>query len=540
MDFREYAANETTRSINSLFAASAEASRQQLEGLRVALDATTRALDAALSPSSKIDHDVAALVDHLTAAATVAAEQAAKRVAESAQRVQDELSGQLHQQAKEKEALAGQLKDVYEQADGLRAELHEALQRADAAGVDLAQARNALEQLEAARASLTAARDEEARARTAAETAARSSREAVDTLREEFNETNTKLEHALAERAVAEEATSLAQSQAQAAEAKLTAVTDLFKASAARVKLLERTQADQERIIRELRTRAESHAPAQPVAAPRASSSTDAVALFDELLGGFQALDSARTIPEVLTTLIEQLAAQFARVALFRVRSNHLQGEHQIGFDSKTDIGKVVMPLSMDSLLTRAVASGSIERLSEKELADTSGALFSGSPSCALALPVVVADDKLAVIYADDSGPNADEAGVETMETTVRFADAMLQHAVALLMRHTNELKTLAELGTYATSLVQEIEQMYVSDVGTGKSGKDLQSRLKGNVDYARSIFANRVALEGADAAGLLDDQLAALLEAQHATPFGADLAAVIGRRESRRSAEAS
>src|SRR4029079_18976824 len=76
MDFREYAANETTRSINSLFAASAEASRQQLEGLRVALDATTRALDSALSPSSKVDHDLAALVDHLAAAATVAAEQA--------------------------------------------------------------------------------------------------------------------------------------------------------------------------------------------------------------------------------------------------------------------------------------------------------------------------------------------------------------------------------------------------------------------------------------------------------------------------------
>jgi hypothetical protein len=181
-----------------------------------------------------------------------------------------------------------------------------------------------------------------------------------------------------------------------------------------------------------------------------------------------------------------------------------------------------------------------IERLSDTELADTSGALFSGTPTCALALPVIVSGDKLAVIYADDSGALAD-ASVDNMETTVRFADAMLQHAVALLMRHTNELKTLAELGTYATSLVQEIEQMYVSDVGAGKSGKDLQSRLKGNVDYARSIFANRVALEGADAAGLLDDQLAALLEAQHATPFGADLAAIIGgRRESRRSAEAS
>ena len=268
---------------------------------------------------------------------------------------------------------------------------------------------------------------------------------------------------------------------------------------------------------------------------------SDPVALLEELLGGFQALDTAKTIPEVLTTLLEQLAAQFARVALFRVRSNHLQGEHQIGFDAKTDIGKVVIPLGMDSLLTRAAASGHIERLSDAEVADTSGALFSGTPTCALALPIVVADDKLAVIYADDSGSGSEEVGGDAIETSVHFADAMLQHAVALLMRHTNELKALAELRAYASSLVQEIEQMYVSDVGAGKSGHELQSRLKGNVDYARSIYANRVALEGADASALLDDQLAALLEAQHSTPFlGADLSAIIGRPETRRSAEAS
>jgi hypothetical protein len=536
MDFRQYAANETTRSINSLFAASAEASRHQLEGLRAALEATTQALDSALNPSSRVDHDVAALVDHLAAAATVAAEQAAKHVSDAARRVQDDLSAQLEAQTRDKDALSLQVKDAQAQADALRTELHQTIQRADAMSDELTQARSALDKLDATRVSLTAARDEEARGRATAETALRTTRELVDALRQELATVGDRLEQAIAERAVAEDATSTAQSQAQAADAKLAAVTDLFKASAARVKILERTQADHERIIRELQAR--THAPAQPPAGPRTMS--DPVALLEELLGGFQALDTAKTIPEVLTTLLEQLAAQFARVALFRVRSNHLQGEHQIGFDAKTDIGKVVIPLGMDSLLTRAAASGHIERLSDAEVADTSGALFSGTPTCALALPIVVADDKLAVIYADDSGSGSDEVGGDAIETSVHFADAMLQHAVALLMRHTNELKTLAELRAYASSLVQEIEQMYVSDVGTGKSGHELQSRLKGNVDYARSIYANRVALEGADASALLDDQLAALLEAQHSTPFGADLAAIIGRPETRRSAEAS
>ena len=451
-----------------------------------------------------------------------------------AQVVQDDLSAQLQARTREKEALAIVLKDNQSQNDSVRRELKDVQQRAETAAGELAQARETLEKLEAIRATLTSSRDDEARGRSAAETALRSTRELLDTIRAELATSTEKLEQSIAERATAEDSASIAQSQAEAADAKLAAVTDLFKASAARVKILERTQSDQERIIRELQARL--HSPSAPVV--RASG--DSAGLFEELLGGFQALETARTIPEVLTTLLEQLAAQFARVALFRVRSNHLQGEHQIGFDAKTDIGKVVIPLGMDSLLTRAVGSGHVERLTSTELSDASGALFSGTPTCALALPIVVGEDRLAVIYADDSGSGSEEAGGEAMEACARFADAMRQHAVALLMRHTNELKTLAELRAYASSLVLEIEQMYVSDVGAGKTGHDLQSRLKGNVDYARSIYANRVALEGADAAALLDDQLATLIEAQHATPFGADLASIVGRAEGRRSAEAS
>jgi hypothetical protein len=536
MDFRQYAANETATSIHSLFAASAEASRQQLDSLRAALEATTRAVESALQPSSKVDHDIAALVDHLSAAATVAAEQAAKQVADAAQRVQEDLTGQLEARTKEKDGLLALLREVQTQSEALQNELKHVTQRAEGMDAELTQARSVLEKLEAVRVSLTAARDEEARGRTAAETALRTTRELADAMREELTLTKEHLQRSETERAAAEDAMSISLGQAEAAEAKLSAVTDLFKSSTARVKILERTQADQERIIRELQARLQ----APPDSGRSRSSSAASSALFEELLGGFQALETARTIPEVLTTLLEQLAAQFARVALFRVRSNHLQGEHQIGFDAKTDIGKVVIPLGMDSLLTRAVNSGRIERLSDNELADASGALFSGTPTCALALPIVVGDDKLAVIYADDSGAPSTELGADAIEMGAQFADAMLQHAVALLMRHTNELKTLAELRAYAASLAQEIEQMYVSDVSAGKSGQDLVARLKGNVEYARDIYANRVSLEGADAAGLLDDQIAALIEGQRSTPFGSDLASIAGLPSTRRSAEAS
>ena len=259
--------------------------------------------------------------------------------------------------------------------------------------------------------------------------------------------------------------------------------------------------------------------------------------LLDGLLGGFEALAGATSISDVLATLVEQLAAEFPRVALFKVNGNRLQGEHQIGFDLKRDIAKLVMPLGMDSLLTRAASSGRVEQMSGEELADGSRAPFTGSPTIALALPVAAGGETLAVVYADDSGQRDAEQGGH--QSRAKFAEALLQHAVALLMRLTAELKTRAELRAYAASLLNEIDQMYVADAKAGKSGEELRHRLKANVEYARSIYGSRVAFECPDAATLIDDQIAMRIDAGRKEPFGRDLAAVAGQTE-RQAAEAS
>jgi hypothetical protein len=292
------------------------------------------------------------------------------------------------------------------------------------------------------------------------------------------------------------------------------------------VKLLERAKDEAERKIATLETRLRESATSTPGAEP----SMPLVPVFDELLSGFQALGAATTISDVLTTLVEQLAAQFPRVALFRVKKSHLQGEHQIGFDLKTDIAKVVIPLGMDSLLARAASSGQIERLSAEELAESTAVPFSGSPMNALALPIM-AGEPVAVIYADDAGAQAAHSA-ETIDITIRFA--------ALLSRLTNELKTLTELQAYAGTLVNELAQMYAADLQSGLGGEQLTERLKGNLDYARSIYGSRIALEGADAAGLLDDELASMIEAQQGEPFGRDLAAASGLPDSAARSAAS
>ena len=544
MNFRDYAAKEASASVKRTVTRSAEASRHQLDAVRAALDAAAKAL--ASPPAAEDDKDVADLVTRLTKAAAADAEQAAKQVADEAQKAAkqvadeaqkagDALRAELQAAVKQKMATAASLKEAQALAESLRGELKTATDRGEGVSRQLGEARKANEKLEAARAELTASRDELARAKTAADGELRTTRATLDGLRTELGVATKGLAKALADNAALEESISAAHSHSQASEAKLVAVTDLFKQSSARVKTLQRAEQEHERAIADL----ESRVRAVPAAAATAAAP---LSLLDELLDAFAALGGATTISDVLKTLVEQLAAQYPRVALFRVKKSHLQGAHQIGFDLKTDIAKVVMPLSMDSLLARAASSRQIERLSGAELKDSGRTPFTGTPGSALAIPIVVNGEALAIVYADDAGRGPGAGATAEYEANARFAQAMQHHASALLARLTNELRTLAELQAYAGSLLREIEQMHAADLQAGLGAADLPVRVKANLEYARSIYGSRIAHEGADAATLLDDQITVLLEAQQGTPFGRNLAEAAGRPDlaARNAAEAS
>jgi chromosome segregation ATPase len=433
-------------------------------------------------------------------------------------------------------ALRRQVKEAHTQLETLGGEAVSAAKRADAMGKELEQTRDAAKKLETERRDLIKSRDSERLARTAVEGDLRKTAAQLEKTRNELAGLGGALETAVAAKTAAEDAAGVAHSQAQAADAKLAAVTELLKSHAARVKVLERAQQDHERTISDLKSRKQN--------AHGADTARASVSVFEDLLGAFEALAGATTISDVLTTMVEHMATGFSRVALFRVKSNHLQGEHQIGFDLKTDISKVVIPIGMDSVLTRAAGSGHIERLSADELAEGNGVPFSGKPSCAIAVPVVSGGETLAIVYADDLGASAAQRQSDAAPMLrLHFADAMRHHAESVIARMKTELRALSELRKYAASLLQEIEAMYVADAGAGTEGKDLQGRLKIHLDYARSIFANRAALEDADAGALLDDAIGAVV-AEHADAgFRHDLAAAAGHSPAvggKRAAEAS
>lgn len=531
MDFRDYAAKETSALITRLLAVQSKSSLQQLQAFRKALEAATKAVEAGVSTAPDFEEEIARLTDRLVKAVASEVEAQHERVFEEAKATieaaraeikaasaeRDKLERRVEELEGEAESARGELKTYKDRVEAARHEVGQARNEVSAARNEAAQARNDLIQAreaqkkaEAARADAEAGRKQEAKAKAAVESELQEARELLDNTVADSTRLTQKLEAAAAEKAKLAAALTAAQSQIQSVDAQRQSITALSKSNAARVQTLERTLTETDRKF---------------------------ATLLQEAAGAFQTLGKAETIGEVLTEIVSALATEFSRVALFCVRGNRLEGEHQVGFDFKGDITNVAMPLSVDSVLTRAVSSCRIERLTAGELKDSKSTPFGGSPACAVALPIVVQGETLAVVYADDSGQRTKDAVVNGPEVKARYAELLLRHTDVLLVRLAAELQVHNELREYADMLVTEAEKMYNADLKSGKKS-EIKSRLKENIEYARRSYAERAAEAGPAAAELLDERIAAFIEDREGTPFGRDLAAVAGR--SRRAAEAS
>lgn len=247
---------------------------------------------------------------------------------------------------------------------------------------------------------------------------------------------------------------------------------------------------------------------------------------LDELLTVFNGLAKAATLSDVLTTLVTALSREFSRVAVFRVESNRLEGVQQTGFQFESDISKIAIPLTVDSLLTRAVSSRRIEGFMTRPQSQPDSVPFGGAPGCAFALPIEVQGETVAVIYADDSEQM--EFAFVAPELLAKFAELLWRHARLVLLRISADQRALAELREYATMLMNEVEYTYTADVDAGKPDIECQNHLKEALECTRRVYAQRIAREGPAAALLLEERLAAMARARIETPFGRDLAAIV------------
>ena len=88
----------------------------------------------------------------------------------------------------------------------------------------------------------------------------------------------------------------------------------------------------------------------------REQSSKTTFNALEHVQAVFDELETAPTAGQALQVLLNALAAEFPRVALFHVNGNKLQGRHQVGFEFERDISKVIVPLSDGTVLADAVA----------------------------------------------------------------------------------------------------------------------------------------------------------------------------------------
>lgn len=522
MDFHAFAVSQTAALVDELTRRHAAGSLQQLHELRAAADAAARAIDEPVAAAREIE----ALAGELTAAA--GAEIDRVRVEAAAAAAAAEREAAAHASAIEQLTQVVLRFEADEAAR--RGELEAARTRTDAAeraANDAAQAQASV-QLQAIDAAA-------ALERAAAEIAALTRHVADVSL-----ERDQALGSLTDARALERELAGLYETRTER-----DALAARLETSTARVQALEGDLAAADQARQEQEALRADEVARQTGAAREAAALREDVSrltsLFDASARSATELAGAPSSSDLLTALVEQLARQFSRVALFRVRGDRLEGEHQIGFDQTIDIAGMVIPLATDSMLSRA-AAGATQVLAAAEIADSTPMPLGGAPTGAVALPITLQQTTLAVVYADDSNmPDAMLGSAAAGDWRIGFARLLVAQVVILLIRHTYELRTRAELSQYATTLLQEAREMYDADMQAGTSAELLRRRLTDNIDHLSQLYTYRAAMEGTPAAMLLDEQIA--LETEGATPFARDLALVIGQMASsgiELSAEAS
>ena len=307
-------------------------------------------------------------------------------------------------------------------------------------------------------------------AREAADREVQEVREKLEATQADVGRLGAQLEASAGERGRLLTSLSAAQGELGTAQEQREGLAAQLKSSQARSQTLERSESHHVEQIRQLEARLKETTQAEAALRSQAASHQQesagrqaeiatlgqeaerARAVFDACLRGADELGAATSVAALLGALAKQLATQFSRVAVFRLKGNRLEGEHQVGFDQTKDVTKLIIPLSMDSMITRVVSSGAVESVAGKQPSEA-GTPLGGTPSTAVSLPIVFHGQTIAVVYADDSGQKATSQVAGGADSRVGFARVMLAQTGVLLLRLTHELKTLADLREYATQL---------------------------------------------------------------------------------------
>ena len=228
------------------------------------------------------------------------------------------------------------------------------------------------------------------------------------------------------------------------------------------------------------------------------------------LANGIRAMNDARSLSEVLDTLVSCARGEAARAGVLVVRGDRFHGWRFLGFDPSFENG--------DPLEIERDAAGVVADAAENGVLTSSN---DGAPAFAqlppgrgcLAMPISIGGQVVAVLYADagpgSSSPEPDALNAEPLEILTRFAALRLEALTVIKAArsltvnaddpppapgHSDEsADEHAAARRYARLLVSEIKLYHEPQVVEGRRERDLATRLGGEISRVRTLYEQRV-----------------------------------------------
>jgi hypothetical protein len=123
---------------------------------------------------------------------------------------------------------------------------------------------------------------------------------------------------------------------------------------------------------------------------------------LDRIGAALRSMDRATSPSEILDALLEPLAHDFAKAAVFLVGAAGFTGWRARGLPASTDITKLLIPRTGDSLLARALSTRTRVQVTANGGEPPIG-LWGNPVAGAVALPIHAGDGVIAVAYAEDT-----------------------------------------------------------------------------------------------------------------------------------------
>jgi len=271
----------------------------------------------------------------------------------------------------------------------------------------------------------------------------------------------------------------------------------------ARARELEQQLHDAEERARAAQAESREAAERSLAAARQTSHGTDDVAAGERLVDAIRAIDRARSLSEILDTLVGCAGREAPRASVLLMRNGQLRGWRFLGFDKKLDVARNLdVPAGDAGIIADAARSG---QAVSTDARDASAPAFAALPQggLATAVPIALAGQVVAILYADqpDASDSRPPRWRVPLEILARHAASALEALTAFKAARSvvsqnappDRVDDHEAARRYARLLISEIKLYHENDIEAGVRDRNLSWRLGGEIERARTLYDERV-----------------------------------------------